>query len=253
MAIESCRARGWSLCSVMLVDVTSDTLPRCKVMIDLLQKHAKTGPSNKQGVLATIETLHGCSDPNNTRIRETAKGLKSQCQIKDLFLMHYIRLLKPPQYSARPRNRAGSVSALITITSDLGDDFYFRDTVLTAEVLQESGDPRLVLASKEFYWKMGMRVLKIELNVAPSKHNFYDSIILAISSTAGGTPVADDISHPRDGGLEVITAYSPPFHPIDGENAEKFVQRRIMIDPSKTLRIWEETGESIARHIWYIL
>lgn len=163
--------------------------------------------------------------------------------------MHYIRFLKAPRFSEGARGRPGSVSALITVTSDLGDSFFFRDVTLTVELAQEGGDPTSILASKEIQWKIGMRTLKVELRFIPPKKTF---VSMAISGVTGGTPPADDVSQPVGCNLRIVSVYSSPFKLVDGEEAGRFVERRLIIGCNKILRIWEETGESIARHIWYI-
>ena len=35
--------------------------------------------------------------------------------------------------------------------------------------------------------------------------------------------------------------------------AEGFVERRLHLGLGRGLAVWEETGESIARHIWYLI
>lgn len=163
--------------------------------------------------------------------------------------MHYIRLLKPPRFFAGAGNRPRSVSTLITVTSDLGDYFLLRDTTITAELLQEVGASECKLATMQYQWRTGMRDLKIEFRFTSSQAIPSGAVYLVVSGAVGGTP-ADDICQLTSSNLDVLSAYSPPFRLIDGEEAERFVQRRLSIGHDKTLRIWEETGESIARHIW---
>lgn len=95
-----------------------------------------------------------------------------------------------------------------------------------------------------------MRALKIELNFVSLKTTLASTAFLVVSGLKGATPPADDISQPTGHELEVISAYSPYFPLVHGGEAERFVQRRLSIGGGKILRIWEETGESIARHVW---
>lgn len=164
--------------------------------------------------------------------------------------MHYVRLLKAPRYSAGAGNCSGSVSTVITVTSDLGDCFFPRDATITAELVQENGVSGHILVSREYQWKVGMRALKIELSFVSLKTTLAGVAFLVVSSVKGATPLADDISQSTSHDLEVISAYSPYFALTNGNEAERLVQRRFSIGRNEILRIWEETGESIARHVW---
>lgn len=198
-----------------------------------MQQRAKT--SNNHEVLAT----------SISPLPTTTYTLNTQSTI-----MHYIRLLKAPRYSSGAGNRSGSISALITITSDLGDNFFPKDVTITAELLQKDGTSEYRLASREYQWKLGMRSLKIELSLVSLRTTLAGAAFLVVSGVRGATPPADDISQPTSHDLEIISAYSPSFTLILEKEAGRFVQRRLSIGQDKILRIWEETGESIARHVW---
>lgn len=167
-------------------------------------------------------------------------------------IMYYIRLLKAPRCSLGTGNRSGSVSALITITSDLGDNFFPQDVTITAGLLQKDGTSECRLASREYQWKLGMRALKIDLSFVSLKTTLGRAAFLVVSGVKGATPPADDISQPTSHDLGFISVYSHSFTLIHGKEAERFVQRRLLIGQNKILKIWEETGESIARHVWYV-
>lgn len=184
--------------------------------------------------------------------RQSISPLGCRLRVKNTrsIIMHYIRLLKAPRYSSEAGNRSGSVSALITITSDLGDTFLPRDTTITAELFQKNGASESILVSREYQWRSGTRAIKIELSFVLLKTTLAGAAFLVVSGMKGATPPADDISQPTHHKLEIISAYSPCFPLMHGKEAERFVQRRLSIGGGKILRIWEETGESIARHVW---
>lgn len=97
-----------------------------------------------------------------------------------------------------------------------------------------------------------MRALKIDLSFVSLKTTLGRAAFLVVSGVKGATPPADDISQPTSHDLGFISVYSHSFTLIHGKEAERLVQRRLLIGQNKILNIWEETGESIARHVWYV-
>lgn len=136
-------------------------------------------------------------------------------------IMYYIRLLRAP------RIQESKITAVVTITSDLGDAFFPRDVDIIARLHQGT----VTVASKRFPWKKGMRVIKIDLLACNQ------ALLLEVTSTCA----ADDLVKAQG---SILTAWS-----IVGES--DYVARRLQ-GPWGTIQIWEETGESIARHIWYV-
>ncbi|KAF8464615.1 putative methyltransferase-domain-containing protein [Kalaharituber pfeilii] len=176
----------------------------------------------------------------------------------------YIRFVKTPRCSLSQTARFQSlnVSALITITSDLGESFYPNKATLRSELLVDPDpnsiyqDETHVLNSTRVKWIGGYRNVRVEMNVPiPSrKFPWKRDCKLVLKVISEEPRIADKLlEHGQGHELGIVSAWSAPFaFPQAGENtvAEHFVERRLQLSQSRCLRIWEETGDSIARHIW---
>lgn len=157
-------------------------------------------------------------------------------------MVYYIRFLKSP--SVKQQKSSLSISALICITTDLGDSFLAQDVNLIATLAIEN--PSKVLHQKSLTWKAGKRELAIYLG--PFRPNFVQSeLVLAVRhcDTQRG-PIDSLCSIPL-----VVSGWSAPFGLQSP--AEKVVERRFRLEHGRDLRIWEETGNSLARHIWWAI
>ena len=159
--------------------------------------------------------------------------------------MRYIRFLKPPRVAASKAASQHQIHCLITITSDLGDSFLPYDVELSAELLACEPHEE-VIVWRTIHWTAGMRSLAITLPLprsrAPSslrvrvgsqsrcKHDVYDALL-------------------APGSRGVVSAWSARFTASSSE-AARLVERRFVLSEGPHLSIWEETGESIARHLW---
>ncbi|KAG0638483.1 putative methyltransferase-domain-containing protein [Tuber brumale] len=162
--------------------------------------------------------------------------------------MQYIRFLKTPRFVYTNDRCSGAALALVTITSDLGESFFFQDVALTAKLLDGESWTSLPLSVARHTWKAGMRTLKIELDlVIKQKEMIHRTAVLSVSSEQ---TAADDLSQLEGADSLVLSAYSSPFGLVGGIEAEGYVERRLTIGRKMALPVWEETGESIARHIW---
>lgn len=55
----------------------------------------------------------------------------------------------------------------------------------------------------------------------------------------------------EDGSRGIVSAWSAPFGPsAPSREALKLAERRFKVSNDHEVCIWEETGESIARHLW---
>ncbi|KAK7522253.1 putative methyltransferase-domain-containing protein [Phyllosticta citriasiana] len=155
--------------------------------------------------------------------------------------MRYIRFLKVPKGDSK------SISCVITITSDLGDDFLAEDVALSATIRspKDRGD---IFLRKSFNWTAGMRALPVDFDL---RHCDLDWPVVVHVGSKGQLA---DYFETQMAGAElpaVISVLSSPLHFPGGiYEAEKKVQRRLVPLSNRPLEIWEETGESIARHIW---
>ncbi|OQE11771.1 hypothetical protein PENVUL_c002G07949 [Penicillium vulpinum] len=156
-------------------------------------------------------------------------------------MVYYVRFLKTP----RIQQQKGSIfiSALICITTDLGDSFLAEDVDLMVTARDNSSR---VIFQKKTEWSASNRELAITLGPLPS-NLAKQSMVLTVEA-----PESPEYVIPQYPSIPlVVAATSAPFGP-QSTPAEKLVQRRIQYSSSEPLpiKIWEETGNSIARHIW---
>ncbi|KGO75650.1 hypothetical protein PITC_030750 [Penicillium italicum] len=156
-------------------------------------------------------------------------------------MVYYVRFLKTP----RAQQQKGSiyVSALICITTDLGDSFLAEDVDLMLIAENSSG----VVFQKTTQWNASNRELPVTLGPLPSTKLAQQSMVLTVK-----VPHPIGYSTPQYPPIPlVVAATSAPFGP-QSTPAEKLVQRQIQYSGSEpfSIKIWEETGNSIARHIW---
>lgn len=113
-----------------------------------------------------------------------------------------------------------------------------------AELLACEPSERVVVWST-VQWIGGMRALAVKLPLPRSSA----SVPLRLKIGTSSKTTCDDFSTLFEGASRgVVSAWSAVFGP--SVIARKLVERRFMLS-SKTVSIWEETGESIARHLWY--
>ncbi|KAE8320341.1 putative methyltransferase-domain-containing protein [Aspergillus transmontanensis] len=163
-------------------------------------------------------------------------------------MVYYIRFLKTPRIQ---KQKAGSlsISALICITTDLGDAFLAQDVDLVVSLSRK--DSEKVLHQEPLSWKAGKRELAILLGPFHPQLSQH-AIVLSVAAADRGKhhPPSPDNLLGKPGVPLVISGWSAPFGGTDSLVAEKLVERRFGPKGHLDLRIWEETGNSIARHIW---
>jgi len=156
--------------------------------------------------------------------------------------MRYIRFLKPPKIQNK------SIRALITITSDLGESFFGEDVLLSTSIVSAAHDGEVYLR-KGLSWKAGMRSLQISFNFEKSDIDWPVRVHVSLRNC----PLSDHFEKHHNGAdlPNVISAWSDVLDPPNGVlEASKTVERRFTPLNERQLKFWEETGESIARHIW---
>lgn len=164
--------------------------------------------------------------------------------------MRYIRFLKTPKLLVQAGPRS-SIKLVITITSDLGETFFPDDVVLAATLRSDKQDGDIHLR-KTVKWEAGMRALPIELDFEQNNIDWPARVHVH----ARNAPMSDYFGRHDDGAdmANIISAWSDVLDPPQGVfQAAKAVERRFTPLSNRTLSIWEETGESIARHLWYVL
>lgn len=169
--------------------------------------------------------------------------------------MHYIRFLKSPKIVGE------ALVAKITITTDLGESFLAADVGVSVHVVAKDGES-ILSEGREYIWKGrdGMRSLdlnllmkkvrkveRVRMVVAANGEAYVDSFERVLGMGSKGKEVQDH------GGI--VTVLSMDIDVRNGRStgtglAERVFCSRVRNDRTE-IHIWEETGESIARHVWY--
>lgn len=177
--------------------------------------------------------------------------------------MHYIRFLKSPKLvrvRIDARDGKQTIDAKVTVTTDLGESFLAADIGLV--VCLVDGDGKNTLGpGKQYSWngRNGMRSLEVSVPVArvlrtgrvrmvvSPKEELYK--VGTFEQVQGGEATNGDES----GG--VVSVRSMEINLQDGKPVGTGMAERVFTstagDTTKEIHIWEETGESIARHVWY--
>ncbi|RMZ74188.1 UPF0665 family [Pyrenophora seminiperda CCB06] len=160
--------------------------------------------------------------------------------------MRYIRFLKTPRIVKQKGTSRQHLHCLITITSDLGDSFLPYDLQLAAELLACAHSGEHVAVWTTVQWTGGMRCLPIAL---PLPNSYPPSSVLRLRVGVEPKQAHDEYAALSAQDVRgVISAWSPPF--TSEAEAVKLVERRFKLPNEPIISIWEETGESIARHLW---
>jgi len=160
--------------------------------------------------------------------------------------MHYIKFFKLPKLINRGKNPTDTVKTTVAVTTDLGDDFFPNALQLRFEVLGLDK----VIQSSTHQWKTGMRALPVEFDLSKRA----PICRLRVSASESEYSTSFDLSN----GILVTPCVMPVVSGIfntvgPGETRETRdtdVERVIPLMESPELRIYEATGDSIARHIW---
>lgn len=175
--------------------------------------------------------------------------------------MHYIRLMRPPSLDEKK-----NLKIVLTITTDLGDSFLNTDEPLPISVWltkwPQAGADICLTPKKngktKVFWRTGMRVLKLELPVPDrvlqdlrktprSTGNPGPIIHIDASHSLKLTPKAEDIPFDQEGRVLAVQAGFP--RPTDDEPTFE-ASREFALPGDGCLRVCEEIGESIDRHVW---
>lgn len=161
-------------------------------------------------------------------------------------MVYYVRFLKPPKIEKANRSSL-SVSTLICLTTDLGDSFLPDDVDL--RVTLTNHNTNVLLLEQPVSWKAGSRQLSVSLGPFDRSICNNEPVVLGIGAAGPGQGQPDQMSHESTVPL-VMSGWSTPFGGPKDAQTERLVERRLYLQGNHDLRIWEETGNSIARHIW---
>lgn len=161
-------------------------------------------------------------------------------------MVHYIRFLKLPRISTVDHSRS-VLKALITITSDLGESIYHGDVPLWVTLLSPNDNKTTILPGRDLFWKRGMRCLSIEIDPRQISMVTWSARMVV---TAHGRAVVDALSSHSI--PDFVSAWSDGFHSDATKGNSQWVMRRFEPTEGIALSIREDTGESIARHVWWV-
>lgn len=179
--------------------------------------------------------------------------------------MHYIRLVRPASVNTL-NPHAPILTLKLSITTDLGDTFLSTDEPIELYFVPSSngqhnsgiGLPTLAPTNGldgGVYWKSGMRVLKVELPLTKELASGRASIRID-SRRCGKAHISADTTemllpwHMGESGVTTGLVAPLEFEFTDGIGSDVAFRPFLSRALSRPLRIEEEIGESIARHIW---
>lgn len=154
-------------------------------------------------------------------------------------MVHYIRFLSSPQVVAAHKKALG-VSVVLAITTDLGDTYLAEDVDLVVRVVEAHS--LNVVVEQVLPWKGFSRALKASV-ICNGKYASRPIRVHVTTSDTQGSLRGQRI--PR-----IMDVWSSAFELIDKTRSEPVVARDIVLSNGSRLQIWEETGDSIARHVW---
>ena len=128
----------------------------------------------------------------------------------------------------------------MTITTDLGDAFYPDDLTLHATITKNENR---MSEWQSMEWKRGMRTLWIDIVNVDAKLSVDLRLVVNCETSVEGNRISVENM------LEILGAWSDIFGKSKSQ-AGGIIQRRYRTGSEVEKMIIEETGESIARHIW---
>jgi hypothetical protein len=154
-------------------------------------------------------------------------------------MVHYIRFLSPPQVLAAPK-KALNVSVVLAVTTDLGDTYLSDDANLLVRVVESQ--THALVAEQTLVWKEYSRAVKG--NILCNAKYANRSIRVHVTTSQTQTSLAEK-SIPQ-----ILDVWSTDFDLGDKVRSEPLVARELPLSNDSRLQVWEETGDSIARHVW---
>ena len=152
--------------------------------------------------------------------------------------MYYIRFLKTPRLDTFK----STVRALITVTTDLGDDFYPGELEVYTTITTVDQGRDCSSSWHTIRWTAGMRSAWIEIHVTLLPSKLLRLFVATKQSLS-----------PRELRLEcmpeVLCVRSDTFGRRQTD-ASRWIERRWRTPHNGDVSIYEETGESIACHVW---
>jgi hypothetical protein len=157
-------------------------------------------------------------------------------------MVHYIRFLRVPQIRLEAKGLTARITAVLTVTTDLGESYYPEDLELLVGLVDQKQLGALI-SSWRVFWRKNTQVTKLDL-----RHRSFlspEPMLLHVS-----TRKTDDLWVKGGPMPEVLDVWSDSFFLNAECSAHDFVERKLRLTNFISINVWEATGESIARHIW---
>lgn len=155
-------------------------------------------------------------------------------------MVYYIRFLKPPVVSDLD-TKSYLVTSVITITTDLGDISLWSNVELLARLV-DVDDAGQVISTTKCPWQGGKRTVTLFFTYEKGQPNHKLRVHVTTENTASSCA---SFTLP-----EILDVWSAPFRRNTNGRSASLVERHFHLSASVCVQIWEETGNSIARHIW---
>ena len=129
--------------------------------------------------------------------------------------------------------------AVVTVTTDLGETFYPDHLDLIATLRSSNEDGEIYLRRK-IKWPPGARSVPISLDLTRQDVEWPACIHVAVKNTKSHGYL-----------LPFVDVWSSTLNPVKGEfDSGRRVERRFTSYAQRPLRLLEDAGDSIARHLW---
>ncbi|KAH6707766.1 putative methyltransferase-domain-containing protein [Leptodontidium sp. MPI-SDFR-AT-0119] len=165
--------------------------------------------------------------------------------------MHYIRFLKSPKSITDSRGKH-VLSAVITITTDLGDSFLCSDLSLLVE-LEDTDGTKLVDGgrAKEYLWtgSDGFKGLPVEIPIRKQTMRASVEVKMVVRAKEE-LRMVESFDHALGNRLNFVEDGGGVVALRGNAQGSGMVERVFRYGDGQKIQIWEEAGESIARHIW---
>ena len=155
-------------------------------------------------------------------------------------MVYYIRFMKPPVVSDLDKS-SYLVTSVISITTDLGDISLWSNVELVARLVDVDDADKIINTTK-CPWQGGKRTVTVFFTCEKRQPNHNVRVHITTEDTASSCACFEI--------PEILDVWSAPFKQNDIGRSASMVERQFPLSASICVQIWEETGNSIARHIW---
>jgi hypothetical protein len=146
--------------------------------------------------------------------------------------------------------------AKITITTDLGESFLAADVGICVYIVDVDGES-ILGPGREYIWKGREGMRSLEVNLAMRKVRKLDIVRMCVVATEDvcmdnfESVLGVDKTSKAESQGGVAPVRSMEIDVRTGQTIGTGLAERVFRNNLAEIHIWEETGESIARHVWY--